>query len=488
VQQHPDLSPMDDHNRALLGHVHPPDWANPRPATRYNLVVMGAGTAGLVAAAGAAALGAKVALIERHLMGGDCLNVGCVPSKALIRLARAGAGCDFAAVMQTVRQLRARLAPHDSAARFQSLGVDVFFGAASFAGRTAVEVGGQTLRFARACVATGSLPAVPSIPGLDQIAYLTNESVFNLTQLPRRLAVIGAGPIGCELAQAFARLGSEVFLVEAMHGVLPKDDPQAGAIVVRAMERDGVKLLCCGTELRTEKAPCGARLCVDSHGQHYDLEVDHILVATGRTPNVEGLNLAAAGVDHDPRKGVQVDDHLRTTNRRIFAAGDVCSRFQFTHSADAQARIVIRNALFPFIPFKPRVSRLIVPWCTYTSPQVAHVGTGADDADVQTIRIDLSSVDRAVLDGQEDGFLKVHVRKGTDHIVGGTLVAEHAGDMIGYITMAMVQSIGLRQLSNVIQPYPTQAECIRKAADALERTRLTPAARALFARLMQWQR
>src|SRR5688572_24098673 len=335
------LEPWDGHNRALAENVHPAQWENPKPSGRYNLVVIGAGTAGLVAAAGAAGLGAKVALIERQLMGGDCLNVGCVPSKALIRSARAaadvrdaeplgvrvppGTAVDFPAVMERMRRLRARISPHDSATRFRDLGIDVFLGDARFTGTHTVDVGGQTLRYARACIATGARAAAPKIAGLAELGYLTNETVFSLTTLPRRLAVIGAGPVGCELAQAFARFGSEVYLIEAMHGILPSEDAEAADLVKQSLHRDGIRLLCCGKNLQAGRADDGKRLTVDSHEQHYAVTVDEILVGTGRTPNVDGLRLDAAGVAFDAT-GVTVNDFLQSTNRHIYAAGDVCSR------------------------------------------------------------------------------------------------------------------------------------------------------------------
>ena len=506
----PALQPFDEFNRTLRANVHPPDWTNPVPAGRYNLVVIGAGTAGLVTAAGAAGLGARVALIERHLLGGDCLNVGCVPSKALIRSARAVAdvreaarfgvrvtdspGVDFAAVMERMRRLRAEISPHDSAARFRELGVDVFLGDARFTGADTIEIrpdagGSQTLRFARACIATGARAAAPPIPGLDEAGYLTNETVFSLTELPRRLAVIGAGPIGCELAQAFARFGSEVFLIEAAHGVLPNEDPDAAEIVRQALLRDGVSLMCCGKMLEVSRSDAGQQLTVDSHEKHYTMTVDAILVGAGRTPNVEGLNLEAAGVEFD-KSGVKVNDHLRTANRRIYAAGDVCLPYKFTHTADATARIVIQNALFWG---RRRASALTVPWCTYTEPEVAHAGlTPKQAADrgiaVDTFRVDLSEVDRALLDGETAGFLKVHVRRGKDRIVGATLVARHAGEMISEITLAMVARAGLGRLAQTIHPYPTQAEVIRKAADAYNRTRLKPWLKRLFERFLRWRR
>lgn len=501
----PQVHPFDEHNRALLANTHPPEWINPTPSGRYNLVVIGAGTAGLVTAAGAAGLGAKVALIERHLLGGDCLNVGCVPSKALIRSARAvadvqsaeelgvrvpeGSEVDFSAVMERMRKLRAEMSPHDSAARFRDLGVDIFLGDALFTGTDMVEVSGQTLHFARACIATGAKAAAPPIPGLEDVGYLTNETVFSLTELPRRLAVIGAGPIGCELAQTFARFGSEVYLIEAMHGVMPNEDSDASELVEQALRRDGIQLMCCGKNLKIEPRDSGKGLTVDSHGEHYDLTVDEILVGAGRAPNVDQLNLERAGVDYD-KTGIPVNDFLQTTNRRIYAAGDVCSRYKFTHAADAMARIVLQNALFFG---RKRASRLTIPWCTYTDPEVAHVGISPHEAEkqgipIETYTVELSQVDRAILEGERDGFLKLHVKKKTDKILGATLVARHAGEMISEITLAMVAGKGLATIAETIHPYPTQAEIIKKAADAYSRTRLTPRIKQIFETVLRWRR
>lgn len=492
------LRPYDEFNRKLETNVHPPDWINPKPSGRYNLVVVGAGTAGLVAAAGAAGLGAKVALIERELLGGDCLNVGCVPSKALLSAAKrvaavkgagefgvriAGGGkVDFAAVMERMRRLRAGISPHDSATRFRDLGIDVFLGQGTFTGPDRIEVGGETLEFKRAVIATGGRAAAPPIPGLDQIEYLTNESVFSLTELPKRLAVIGAGPIGCEMAQAFARFGSKVFLVEAMHGILPREDPDASRIVLESLQRDGVTLLCCGKDLSLAKAePGGVRLQVHSHGSAYDEILDMVLIGVGRAPNLERLGLENAGVEYT-KEGVTVNDYLQTTNPRIYAAGDICSPYQFTHAADFMARTVIQNALFMG---RSRVSSLVIPWCTYTEPEAAHVGIYEKEAQEKGIAIEtysqpLSTVDRAILDGETEGFARVHVKKGTDEILGATIVAPHAGDMISHFTMAMTNGLGLKKIARTIFPYPTQAEAVRKTGDAYNRTRLTPFVKKLF--------
>ncbi len=502
----PMLRPWDEHNRNWVAQVHPADWTNPKPAPRYNLVVIGAGTAGLVSAAGAAGLGAKVALVERHLMGGDCLNFGCVPSKALIGAARAAAAVrdaatlgirvpagvqvDFGRVMERMRRLRASIAPHDSVKRFSEMGIDVFIGAGRFVDPHTVEVAGERLRFQKAVIATGARPSVPPIVGLGEVEYLTHETLFSLTELPERLAVIGAGPVGCEMAQSFARFGSEVFLVEATHGILPREENDASGLVLESMLQDGVKLLCCGKDLKLSRTNGGrVRLAVESHGRRYEEVVDKILIAVGRSPNVEELGLEAAGVAYS-RKGVQVDDRLRTTHPDIYAAGDICSSYPFTHVADFMARIVIRNALFFG---RAKASALTIPWCTYTEPEIAHVGLYAKQAAEQGLEVEaftreLAHVDRAVLEGHTRGFVRVHVRKGGDRILGATIVAPHAGEMISEIVLAMTHGLGLKKIAATIHPYPTQAEAVRQIGDAYNRTRLTPFVRKLFSRWMAWRR
>lgn len=498
------LDPRDEHNQLLESNVHPPNWSNPTPESRYNLVVIGAGTAGLVTAAAAAGLGAKVALIERNLMGGDCLNVGCVPSKGIISAARVaatvksagafgttvpdGVSTDFAEVMGRMRKLRAGISANDSAERFRGLGVDVFFGQGRFIDSDTVDVDGTKLKFKRAVLATGARAAAPPIQGLDQVPYLTNESLFSLTELPRRFGVIGAGPIGCEMAQSFAQLGSDVFLVESSQGVLPREDRQAAEIVEKSMLRDGVRLLCCGRDLQIKNSD-GIQLVGTADGQSYQESVDALLVAVGRAPNVEGLNLESVGVDFD-NKGVKVNDRLQTSNPRIFAAGDICSPYQFTHAADFMARTVIQNALFKG---RKKASALTIPWCTYTSPEIAHVGLYESDAEKQGIAIDtytqhFSDVDRAILEGDEEGFVKIHTAKGTDRIVGATIVARNAGDLISEITLAMTHGLGLSKIGSTIHPYPTQAEAIRRLGDQYSRTRLTPFVKTMFQKWLAWTR
>jgi pyruvate/2-oxoglutarate dehydrogenase complex dihydrolipoamide dehydrogenase (E3) component len=499
-----EVAPWDEFNRALVEQVHPPGWVNPTPRGRYHLVAVGGGTAGIIAALGAAGLGARAALVERHLLGGDCLNYGCVPSKALIRAARAAyevrhaaefgqpAGhvppFDFPAAMARMRQLRAGIARHDSAERFKSLGVDVFLGQGTFTGPATLRVDGQELSFRRAVIGTGARPADPQIDGLADVGYLTNETVFSLTDLPRRLIVIGAGPIGCELAQCFRRFGSEVHLVNRREALLGKEDPPAAAIIREQFEREGVHLQLGWTPLKAARTGDSKSLILQRKGEKKEIIADQILVGAGRAPNVEGLGLEAAGVEFTSA-GVTVNDRLQTTNSRIYAAGDACSRYQFTHAADAMARLVIQNALFLG---RRKLSALAIPRCTYTDPEVAHVGltpaeAAAEGLEIDTYREDLARVDRAVLDGQERGFAAVHTRRGTGRVVGATIVAAHAGEMIGEITLLMQKRLSLGTLANVIHCYPTQVEVLKRIADAYQRSRLTPRVSGLLRTWLRWQ-
>ena len=505
------LPPMDEHNQKLLSHVHPPDWVNPRPADCYDLVVIGAGTAGLVVAAGAAGLGLglKVALVEKHLMGGDCLNVGCVPSKCVIRSSRVVADIrdakpfgirppehidvDFPAVMARMRKLRAGISHVDSAPRFQKLGVDVFLGEGRFTGENQVQVGDRVLKYKKAVIATGARAARLSTPGMEEAGYLTNETVFSLTTQPQRLAVIGGGPIGSELAQAFQRLGSEVILFHRGSHILNKEDAEAAEIVQNVLQREGIRLVLGAQLQRVEKTAEGKKIYfLSCTGKEESVIVDEILAGAGRVPNVDSLNLEAVGVEYDLRKGVEVNDYLQTTNPNIYAAGDVCMNWKFTHAADAAARIVIKNTLFsPFGFGRYKLSNLVMPWVTFTDPEIAHVGMYEKEAqekgfDVNTIKIDFSHVDRAIADGETEGFLKILHKKGSDEILGATIVARHAGEMICEVTTAIVNKIGLSKLSSVIHPYPTQAECIKKAADAYRRTLLTPTSKKLLGLLTKF--
>ena len=499
--------PEDAYNHSLVANVHPRDWVNPEPSPSYNLVVLGGGTAGLITAAGAAGLGAKVALIEREHLGGDCLNVGCVPSKALIRAARTyadvrdadqygvevpeGARVNFPAVMERMRRLRSEISPNDSAIRYRDeLGVDVFLGDGRFIDSDTVEVDGKKLRFRRAVIATGARAIPLPIPGLADTGYVTNETVFSLTELPKRLAIIGAGPIGCELAQAFARFGSQVTLLEVMPQILIREDKDAAALIQEALIRDGVSLVLGCNVQNVAKVGPDKVLTVDTDGKSQEIEVDEVLLGVGRAPNVEGLNLEAIGVNFDTKQGVKVDDRLQTSNPRIYAAGDICSPYKFTHMADALARIVIQNTLFVG---RAKASTLTIPWCTYTDPEIAHVGLYKHEAEkqgiaIQTFSQEMSHVDRAILEGDTNGFVKIHTKAGSDTILGATIVTRHAGEMISEITLAMVGGLGLGTLARTIHAYPTQAEAIKRTADAYNRTRLTPRIKSLFTKWLAWTR
>lgn len=504
IDELPELLPLAGPNEALRDHVHPSGWQNPTPDGRYNLVVLGGGTAGLVAAAGAAGLGAKVALVEKHLLGGDCLVTGCVPSKALIRSARAASEArraerlgvrvgdvhvDFPALMDRMRQRRSEIARHDAAQRFKDLGVDVYLGSGRFTSETTLEVDGRKLEFARAVVATGAKAAVPPIPGIDEANVLTNQSLFSLTELPESLVVVGGGPIGSEMAQSFARFGTKVIQIEAGDRIMRNDDPRAAEVVMAAMRRDGVDLRLGAKVARFEKSGSRTKVHVETADGNQVVEASHVLLAIGRAPNVEGVGLEDAGVTFDRRTGVQVDDNLRTTNKRIFAAGDVASRYQFTHAADFLSRTVLRNALFFG---RAKASDLVIPWATYTDPEVAHVGLTEAEAKAQgidhaVVELDLEDNDRAVLEDETEGFIKiVHDPKGK--VLGGTVVAAHAGEMIGEITTAVQHGTSLGTLASVIHPYPTVADAIRRTGDLFNRTRLTPGKAKILKRVLKWRR
>ena len=505
------LQPLDEHNQKLQSNVHPPQWSNPEPKSNYHLVVIGAGTAGLVTAAGAAGLGARVALIERELMGGDCLNVGCVPSKGLIGAARVastvansaafgvnvpdGVDLDFGTAMQRMRKIRSDISPVDSAKRFSELGVDVFFGDGSFVDENTVAVktsAGQTteLKFKKAVIAAGARASAPPIDGLDSVNYLTNENLFSLTELPKRFGIVGSGPIGAEMAQSFARFGSEVFLFERSDHILSREDSDAAAVVQEQFVKDGVNLVLGAEDMKL--APSGDQISVKvvQNGTPNEIVVDQLLIAVGRAPNIDGLNLDKVNVKHNP-KGVEVNEYMQTTNPKIYSAGDVCSKYQFTHAADFQARAVIQNALFAVGPFgKSKAADLIIPWATYTSPEIAHVGMYPKDAKDAGVEIDtyvqqLEHIDRAILEGTDEGFVKIHTKKGTDKIVGATIVAENAGDMISEITVAMKNKVGLSGIGSTIHPYPTQADAIRKLGDQFNKTKLTPFSEKMLKFLMK---
>ena len=501
----PLVTPEDVFNQQLIENLHPPDWVNPVPKGPYNLVVIGAGTAGLVSAAGGAALGAKVALLERHLMGGDCTNYGCVPSKAVIRSARAAyAMCeapsfgvstasdglvDFDRIMQRMRRLRAQISANDSVARFTKLGADVYLGAAKFVGRDEIEIDGVRLAFSKAIIATGARAADLTLPGFREAGYLTNETVFSLEKLPKSLLVIGGGPIGCELAQTFRRFGSEVTLISRGKRLLPRDDADAAEVLKRQFEREGIRLIFGAKLLRAGTENELKQIAFERGGGEEKLTAHEILLAVGRQPNLEGLNAEAAGVKTD-KSGVIVNDMLRTTNPDIYAAGDICSPYQFTHAAEAMARVAIQNALFFG---RKRVSNLVIPWSTYTDPEVAHVGITDAEAskrgdEVVIFTKELADTDRAILDGETEGFIRLYMNRQDGKLLGATIVGTHAGESIGETVLAIQQGLKVGALSGVIHPYPTQAEAIKRAADLQYRSRLKPWMRRVLGKYFHFRR
>ncbi|GAA4024568.1 mercuric reductase [Actimicrobium antarcticum] len=481
-QQHLPHLGIDDNE--LCRNAKPPDWRNPVPREPYHLIVIGAGPAGLVAARAAAALGARVALIEKHLLGGLSLNYGCVPSQALIRTSRLYAEMrnaeaygarspsdiqvDFPLAMARMRRIRARASRVDSAPRIAADGVDLFFGTATFVGPDVIDVDGLRLRFKKALIATGSRSLLPSIPGLDAAGYLTNETLFDLTELPKSLLVIGGGPVGCQVAQALCRFGCRVVITHSEPLFLPKEERDAAQLLADAMARDGVEIHLNTKAVNVRVEGGKKRIETLNDGNVATITVDEILTGIGRRPALSGLNLEAAGVIYDVNEGIAVDDFLRTSNLRIFAAGDVCLEHRYTDTAEASARIVVRNAL---CFGRQRMSALKIPWCTYTDPEIAHVGMYVRQArargiPVKTFTVPMHDVDRALTDGEEKGFVKIHIRDGTDEILGATVVARHAGEMINDLSLALIAGIGLKTIAGVMHAYPTQAEGIKKAAMA----------------------
>ena len=497
--------PVDRNDAELIRGAHPPHWRNPDPTGPYNLVVIGAGPAGLTAAREAASLGAKVALIERSLIGGVCINVGCIPSKAVIRTARLYADMrdagnfggdtpkhvrvDFQRAMTRMRQIRRRISRADSAESLASEGIDLYFGEARFSGPDSILVAGQTLHFRKALVATGAHARLPTIPGLTEAGYLSNETMFDLADCPKRLLVIGGGQLGCEMAQTFCLFGANVILAQRDPMFLPGEERDAAQILSDALAREGVEVRL-NTEVVAVRTAGGKKLAdLVRDDETTTISVDEIVTGIGRSPNVDGLDLENAGVAYDA-DGIKVDDYLRTTNPRIYAAGDVCLEHKFTHTAEATARIVVRNALFFG---RGKLSDLVVPWCTYTDPEIAHVGLYPTEArqngvPVKTYTVLMHDVARAVMDGEEEGFVKIHVREGSDRILGATVVASHAGEMINAVSLAIRSGMGLHALADVIHPFPTQAQGIKMAGNAYRRTRLTAFWKHLAGRWLAWSR
>ncbi len=466
-----------------------------------NVVVIGAGTAGLVTAPGTAGLGGRVALIERNKMGGDCLNFGCVPSKALISsarllhairhaddwgIARPPVEPDFKRLFERMHERRAKIAPNDSQERFEKLGVEVIRGEARFVSPHEVEVDGRKLRAKHFVIATGTRAARPKIEGIESVRAFTNETIFDeLDAKPERLLVLGGGPIGCELAQVFARFGVRVTILQKGARLLQKEDQDVSALMQKRLETEGITILT-ESELKAVKPGSNGLSASIAHaGATCDEEFDALLLAAGRSPNIESLNLGAAGVKTGQR-GVEVNDYLQTSQPHIYAAGDVTGRYLFTHMADFQARIVVRNILMPVQLLRQKANYSVVPWCTYTDPEIARVGLSEDEAKTRGIEFDrfekkMTEVDRAVVESADAGFAKVLVKRGSDKILGVTIVAEHAGELLQPFVLAMSSGLGLKKIAAAIHPYPTFTEVGRKLGDDHARTALTPFVKKLFA-------
>lgn len=494
---HVGVWPLDEHTVKQLDNVHPRGWVNPDKPDDfvYDLVAIGAGAAGLVSAKQTARRGGKSALIEQHLAGGDCLNVGCVPSKALLRCARAAAErrrgdlgappldpcVEFGKVMERMRRLRAEISDVDAFEATKNAGADMYDGKGVFTGPNEIRVGDKTLRFRKAVICSGGRATVPPIPGLRESPHLTNSTLFNLTELPPRFVVIGAGPIGLEMAQSFRRFGSEVTVMEAMPRILGPEDPEASAVIHRVLEEEGVRVLPSAGITKVEhtsgdKWPEIHIFCAPGGGEPEEIVCDALLVATGRAANVEGLGLETVGVETD-RFGIVVNDDLTTTNPDIFAAGDCTNQpaLRFTHTAGCMATVAITNSLFggrgpPVMAASTKISDLVVPRCTYTEPEVASCGIGnLEQAERAGVEVDVYSfcldhADRRILEGDcLGGFVKVLCKKDTDTIVGGVIVAERAGDMLAEITLAAQHGLGLSAIAHTIHPYPTVGEGVQQA-------------------------
>jgi len=486
-------------------------WADRKPKTfDRNLVVIGAGAAGLVTSYIAAAVKAKVTLVESHKMGGDCLNYGCVPSKALIRtatlvrqmrhsadygVARAEWALDFAQVMERVAQVIEDIAPHDSVARYTGLGVDVVEGKATIVDPWHVKIdrqnGGEQLLSTRAIViATGAEPFVPPLPGLKEAGVLTSDTLWNLRTLPRRLVVLGGGPIGCELAQAFARLGSQVTQVEMAPRLMGREDEEVSAFVRERLEADGVRVLTGHTALRCEQDGAGKWLVVAAGGAEQRLPFDELLCAVGRVARLKGFGLEELGIA--AQRTVPVDAYLQTIYPNILAAGDVAGPYQFTHTAAHQAWYASVNALFaPFKRFK--ADYRVIPWTTFVDPEVARVGLNEQEAREQGVsfevtRYGIDDLDRAIADSSAQGWVKVLTVPGKDRILGVTIVGSHAGDLLAEYVLAMKHGLGLNKILGTIHTYPTMAEANKYAAGEWKRAHQPHGLLRWVQRFHDWRR
>lgn len=472
-----------------------------------NIVIVGAGSAGLVSAIIAAGAKAKVILIEKHKMGGDCLNTGCVPSKALIRSGRmmaylhrakeygiddAAGTINFKAVMARVQNVIKAIEPHDSVERFTSLGVECIIGDAMIESPYTVIVNGRTINTKSIIIASGARPLVPPIPGLETVDYVNSDTVWGLTELPPRLLVVGGGPIGCELAQAFSNLGSKVTQVDMAPRIMPREDIEVSATVMQQFEKDGIDVLVDHKLLKFEKIDGENWMEAEHAGETVRVPFDCVLLAIGRKPNVEGFGLENLEMPLTPQGTVKVNDALQTAYPNIYACGDVAGPYQFTHMASYQAWFATLNAMLGGL-WRSKVNYRVVPWATFTDPEVARVGLSEQDAIEQKIpydvtRYDLDDLDRALADGEAHGFVKVLTVPGKDKILGATIVGYHAGEMIGEFVFAMTHNMGLGKISAVTHIYPTSLEANKFTAGAWRNARLPHKYFPLLEKYFRWRR
>lgn len=496
--------------KGILGFVRrqkaPVKFAKPKHFDA-NVVVIGAGSAGLVSSIIAAGAKAKVILIEKHRMGGDCLNTGCVPSKAIIRSARiadyikraAEFGIDgakghvnFAKVMERIQSVVKAIEPHDSVERYTSLGVECVAGEAMITSPWTVQVGERIITTRSIVLATGARPFVPPISGLDQVDYLTSDSLWDLRELPNRLLVLGAGPIGCELAQSFARLGAQVTVVDQAPRIMPREDEDVAELVMERFTREGVRVLTGFKADSFERDAQGGVLHVQGKNERMSLPFDKVLIAIGRKANVEGYGLEALEMPLTERGTIEVNEYLQTVYPSIYACGDVAGPYQFTHMASYQAWFAVLNAMLGGLK-KFRINYKVVPWATFTDPEVARVGLSEQEAKEQGIEYDLTrygidDLDRAIADGEAHGFVKVLTAPGSDRILGATIVGYHAGELLTEFVLAMTHSLGLKKIAATTHIYPTLSEANRFTANAWRSARIPTNLLPWAERFFRWRR
>ena len=472
-----------------------------------NLIVIGAGSAGLVSAYIAAAVQAKVILIEKHKMGGDCLNTGCVPSKALIRAAKyvhqitqaekygmksASVSFEFADIMRRVHKVIEQIEPHDSIERYTELGVEVIQGAATLTSPYSVEVNGQTLTARNIIIAAGAQPFVPPIKGIDTLTPLTSDNLWELKQQPKKLLVLGGGPIGCELAQSFARLGTEVSQVEMLPRLMIREDPEVSEFVQKRFEQEGVRVLCehKAVEFKNDDGR-KSLICENAEGR-VELEFDEVLIAVGRAARLEGFGLQALDVPISKRRTIEVNEYLQAGYPSLYACGDIAGPYQFTHTASHQAWYASVNALFgKFKKFK--VDYSVIPWATFTDPEVARVGINKQDAAERDIAYDitrypLDDLDRAIAEGEDQGYIEVLTKPGKDQILGVTIVGSQAGELIAEFVFAMRHGLGMNKILSTIHIYPTRMEAVKFAAGIWKKAQTKDWQLKLLRRFHAWQR